>query len=120
MEPFVVKHYSADERPTIKGNGFDGLEIGKDREETERFVAFVNAAVAAERELQAEIALLKERCARSGVEARKAEHARFRRVGSVCWLADIPGSMKEARVSRLHDMPIGTELYATVAGDKAA
>lgn len=50
MEPFVVKHYIADERPTIKGNGFDGLEIGEDREEAERFVAFVNAAVAAERE----------------------------------------------------------------------
>lgn len=62
MEPFVVKHYASDERPTIKGNGFDGLEIGEDREEAERFVAFVNAAVAAERKslaqrLQAEAAL---------------------------------------------------------------
>ena len=50
MEPFVVKHYIADERPTVNGNGFDGLEICDDREEAERFVAFVNAAVAAERE----------------------------------------------------------------------
>lgn len=80
----------------------------------------VDALDAQRRELQAEIALLQERCARSGVEARKAEHARFRRVGTVCWLADIPGSILEARVPRLHDMPIGTELYATVAGDKAA
>jgi hypothetical protein len=55
MEPFVVKHYSADERPTLKGNGFDGLEIGEDREEAERFVAFVNAAVAAERERCAKV-----------------------------------------------------------------
>jgi hypothetical protein len=43
MEPFVVRHYTGEERPTIKGNGFDGLEIGEDREEAERFVAFVNA-----------------------------------------------------------------------------
>lgn len=38
MEPFVVKHYSADERPTLKGNGFDGLEIGETREEAEEFI----------------------------------------------------------------------------------
>jgi hypothetical protein len=50
MEPFIVKHYSEDERPTIKGNGFDGLEIGQDRAEAEEFVAFVNGLVAAERE----------------------------------------------------------------------
>lgn len=42
MEPFVVKHYSTDERPTLKGNGFDGLEIGSDREEAEAFVHWVN------------------------------------------------------------------------------
>jgi hypothetical protein len=42
-EPFVVKHYTADLRPTIKGNGFDGLEIGISREEAEEFVAWVNA-----------------------------------------------------------------------------
>lgn len=24
-----MKHYSADERPTVKGNGFDGIEIGE-------------------------------------------------------------------------------------------
>lgn len=50
MELFVVKHYAGDERPTIKGNGFDGLEVGKDREEAEAFVAFINAAIAAERD----------------------------------------------------------------------
>ena len=41
--PFIVKHYSSDERPTIKGNGFDGLEVGEDREEAEHFIAWVNA-----------------------------------------------------------------------------
>ena len=46
-EPFVVKHYTADLRPTIKGNGFDGLEIGESREEAEEFVAWVNARIAA-------------------------------------------------------------------------
>lgn len=43
MEPFVVKHYTSDERPTLKGNGFDGLEIGETRDEAERFVAWINA-----------------------------------------------------------------------------
>jgi hypothetical protein len=46
-EPFVIKHYTADLRPTIKGNGFDGLEIGESREEAEEFVAWVNARIAA-------------------------------------------------------------------------
>ena len=45
--PFVIKHYTADLRPTIKGNGFDGLEIGISREEAEEFVAWVNARIAA-------------------------------------------------------------------------
>jgi hypothetical protein len=51
MEPFVVRNYTGEDRPTIKGNGFDGLEIGEDREEAERFVALVNRAIAALREL---------------------------------------------------------------------
>ncbi len=42
VEPFVVKHYAADERPTIKGNGFDGLEVGTDREDAEDFVKWLN------------------------------------------------------------------------------
>ena len=42
MEKFIVKHYSSDERPIIKGFGFDGLEIGEDREDSEDFIAFVN------------------------------------------------------------------------------
>lgn len=41
-ELFVVRHYSADERPTIKGNGFDGLEVGESREDAEEFVAWLN------------------------------------------------------------------------------
>lgn len=45
MEPFVVKHYSEDERPTIKGNGFDGIEVGEDREEAQGFIDFVNASM---------------------------------------------------------------------------
>lgn len=45
MEPFAVKHYSADERPTLKGNGFDGLEVGETRDEAEGFVAWVNRRV---------------------------------------------------------------------------
>lgn len=42
VEKFVIKHYSEDERTTIKGNGFDGLEIGHDREEAQEFVDFIN------------------------------------------------------------------------------
>jgi hypothetical protein len=46
VELFVVKHYSGDERPTLKGNGFDGLEIGESREEAEEFVAWLNERLA--------------------------------------------------------------------------
>lgn len=46
-EPFVVKHYSGDEHPVIKGNGFDGLEVGESREDAEEFVAWVNAKLKA-------------------------------------------------------------------------
>jgi hypothetical protein len=42
-EPFVVRCYSADDRPSVKGNGFDGLEIGGYREEAEEFISWVNA-----------------------------------------------------------------------------
>jgi hypothetical protein len=57
-ELFVVRHYGDDERPSIKGNGFDGLTIGEDREEAEQFVAWVNARLAVEQntaELRAEV-----------------------------------------------------------------
>jgi hypothetical protein len=57
-ELFVVRHYVADERPIIKGNGFDGLTIGEDREEAEQFVAWVNARLAVEQataDLRAEL-----------------------------------------------------------------
>ena len=42
LEPFVVKHYASDERPSIKGNGFDGLQIGEDRQDAEDFVKWLN------------------------------------------------------------------------------
>ena len=45
MEQFIVKHYTADDRPSIKGNGFDGLEIGEDREEAEEFINYVNEII---------------------------------------------------------------------------
>jgi hypothetical protein len=48
VETFVVKHYSSDERPIIKGNGFDGLEVGEDREQAEEFITFVNGLIEAE------------------------------------------------------------------------
>ncbi len=46
VERFIVKHYSSEERPIIKGNGFDGLEIGCDREEAEDFVKWLNCRLA--------------------------------------------------------------------------
>lgn len=46
VDLFFVRHYNAEDRPTIKGNGFDGLEIGETREEAEAFVAWVNARIA--------------------------------------------------------------------------
>ncbi len=45
MEKFIVKHYSEDKRPTIKGNGFDGLEIGEYRDGAEEFVNFINKVI---------------------------------------------------------------------------
>ena len=41
-EPFVVRHYASDDYPSIKGNGFDGLRVGEDREEAEEFIDWVN------------------------------------------------------------------------------
>lgn len=45
MEKFVVKHYTDDEHPIIKGNGFDGLVIGEDREEAQEFVNYINKII---------------------------------------------------------------------------
>lgn len=42
IERFYVKHYSSDDRPSIKGNGFDGLTLGEDRREAEEFIRWVN------------------------------------------------------------------------------
>ena len=45
LHPFVVRHYTDDERPSIKGNGFDGLEIGEDRQEAEEFITWINERI---------------------------------------------------------------------------
>jgi hypothetical protein len=45
LEPFVVRHYTEDSNPTIKGNGFDGLVLGEDLTEAEEFVNWVNTAL---------------------------------------------------------------------------
>lgn len=41
-EQFIVKHYSEDERPILKGHGFDGLTIGNDRQEAQEFLDYLN------------------------------------------------------------------------------
>lgn len=46
LEPLIVKHYTEQPHPTIKGCGFDGLVIGNYREEAEDFVKFVNDLIA--------------------------------------------------------------------------
>lgn len=38
---FTVKCYCG-ENPIIKGNGFDGLNVGDNREDAEEFIEFVN------------------------------------------------------------------------------
>ncbi len=73
-EPFIIKHYDSDERPTLKGNGFDGLEIGteEDREWAEEFVAWVNARIGASVQPDADrLAAVKE-IARLGQEMEQA------------------------------------------------
>ena len=42
MDKFIVKHYESDANPTIKGNGFDGLIVGDNREDAEEFINFIN------------------------------------------------------------------------------
>ena len=44
IEPFIVKQY--DEKCIVKGNGFDGQELGADREDANEFIGFVNRAIA--------------------------------------------------------------------------
>lgn len=46
-EPFVVKHYVGEDRPSIKGNGFDGLQVGEEREDAQEFVDWINARLLA-------------------------------------------------------------------------
>lgn len=48
MDKFIIKQYSKEERPILKGNGFDGLEIGEDREEAQEFIDFINKAISNE------------------------------------------------------------------------
>lgn len=55
LDRFVVKEYYG-ERPSIKGNGFDGLEIGEDRAEAENFLTFVNALIQEHNDAAAESA----------------------------------------------------------------
>lgn len=45
LHNFAVKHYAGDKHPTIKGNGFDGLILGEDREEAEKFISLVNGLI---------------------------------------------------------------------------
>jgi hypothetical protein len=44
-EPFVVRYYTEDHNPVLKGNGFDGLVLGHTLREAEEFVNWVNAAL---------------------------------------------------------------------------
>lgn len=60
IENFVVKHYHGDDRPTIKGNYFDGLEIGEDREEAEEFIKFVNNIINKNKQLEERVVSLEE------------------------------------------------------------
>jgi hypothetical protein len=55
-ERFIVKHYTDDPHPTLKGNGFDGLVIGDYREEAEKFITFVNHKLDRIEELEAQLA----------------------------------------------------------------
>ena len=43
MEKFKVKQYT--KLCILKGNGFDGLELGDDRDDAEVFVEFVNILI---------------------------------------------------------------------------
>lgn len=45
LEEFVLKFYEGCDRPIVKGNEFDGLEIGETREEAQEFIDFINVLI---------------------------------------------------------------------------
>jgi hypothetical protein len=59
IENFVVHYHGAD-RPSIKGNSFDGLEIDEYREEAEEFISFVNSIINKNNQLEERIVSLLE------------------------------------------------------------
>lgn len=69
IENFVVKHYTSDAQPTIKGNGFDELKIGDDRWEAEEFVNWINEHI---------------RPTMDGTKARKVLGANINSDGELC------------------------------------
>lgn len=54
MEKFVIKHYTDQAHPSLKGFGFDGLVIGEYRDEAEEFAEFLNSIL--------------EKCERAGIK----------------------------------------------------
>jgi len=42
QKAFIIKQYSKSEGPILKGNGFDGLKIGDNRDEAQEFIDFIN------------------------------------------------------------------------------
>ena len=48
MEKFIVKHYIGEAHPSIKGNGFDGLVIGNEREDADEFIEWINPRLVSE------------------------------------------------------------------------
>lgn len=52
-EHFVVRHYTEQEGPVFKGNGFDGTRVGDDREEAEEIAKWINVRLNRIRVLEA-------------------------------------------------------------------
>lgn len=61
-DPFYVKHYVGQAHPSIKGNGFDGLTIGDEREEAQEFVDWVNSKIGVEAEKEPDEPAICEKC----------------------------------------------------------
>lgn len=109
VEGFVVRHYIYDEGPTIKGNGFDGLRVGDDRDEAEEFVRWVNAALA-----QQPAACPK--CGGTG-EADSGGVMPWGAPAMTLCECQQPAAVDEAMVERVTEAVVG---WATLPGDSPA
>ena len=106
VEPFVVKYYTDDRYPSIKGNGWDGLRVGDDRDEAEEFVKWLNGRLAAAQP------------ARQGEQRKPLSKILAEARASETYRVESEALEREWQVEQGTDIPLEQldNLYADVAG----